>query len=823
MHIHFFRLRPRTSAGCSRRRTSSWRFFSFYLMTMFLSCLAFGDAAHAQRPARRAVVPSSLARVDEATSLRILRHEDERRWDAGLAALLQSRNPIVRRRAALAAGRIGDVEAVAPLAALLENDAVETVRAMAAFALGECEAAVDQAATQTLIAAVARERSGQVRARAVEALGKIAAALPETEIERKRSIGASVLYALEIEGRRPPVRPTRTSRGISRDINRDVSVTLAALTAALRARPVGASGVLQNFLASPNAEVRATAANTIARLRFKDANEKLRIALNDPDAVVRANVARALGAAEDTQSFDALQVRAVSDPDQRVRISAIRALATLRDVRASSALTQRAEQLYASHLLSLEAPGASATTPASVAAPRLETTGETVLEHRTAARNELLEIVTALGVLSTNREDERAMNIVRRFRESEAAEAPEIEIALARMSPARYVRDPVTMRVMGMTANRSEVASWRALSSVAQGLGEFAAVTEATGGNSLVSVRADALIALRRLTDDARTTPALALPDVMRALAALKPDGLNDTLRRALQHQDVFVRATAAELLAQTPPDEGTDRTLLAALPIALRDVSQNAANDAALSILSTLARRTTPASLPRIKPALESALTSGNHLVRRLAATLLDRIAKAENANVASNYRAAVGTVATHNTDADYRRALARRHGRTMAIVETDKGSWTMEFLPEDAPLTVDNFIKLATSGFFNNLVIHRVVPNFVMQDGDPRGDGNGGPPYQIRCEINFVPYARGAVGMALSGKDTGSSQWFVTHAPQPHLDGGYTVFARVTDGMEIVDRIARGDRIRSVRIVEAPRPTPRPTTRTTRRARGN
>jgi cyclophilin family peptidyl-prolyl cis-trans isomerase len=92
-------------------------------------------------------------------------------------------------------------------------------------------------------------------------------------------------------------------------------------------------------------------------------------------------------------------------------------------------------------------------------------------------------------------------------------------------------------------------------------------------------------------------------------------------------------------------------------------------------------------------------------------------------------------------------------------------------------------------------------------MQDGDPRGDGNGGPGYQIRCEINEVPYERGAVGMALSGKDTGGSQWFATHSPQPHLDGGYTVFGSVIRGMDVVDNIVRGDVIRSIQITETSR----------------
>ena len=109
-----------------------------------------------------------------------------------------------------------------------------------------------------------------------------------------------------------------------------------------------------------------------------------------------------------------------------------------------------------------------------------------------------------------------------------------------------------------------------------------------------------------------------------------------------------------------------------------------------------------------------------------------------------------------------------------------------------------------LARKGFFNGQMIPRVVPNFVVQGGDPRGDTNGGPGYQIRCELNEVPYDRAVVGMALSGKDTGGSQWFVTHSPQPHLDGGYTVFGSVISGMAVIDAIVRGDIIRSVSITE-------------------
>ena len=135
-------------------------------------------------------------------------------------------------------------------------------------------------------------------------------------------------------------------------------------------------------------------------------------------------------------------------------------------------------------------------------------------------------------------------------------------------------------------------------------------------------------------------------------------------------------------------------------------------------------------------------------------------------------------------------------------AFIETAKGTIEIELAVLDAPQTTGNFVALARKGYFNGLQIHRVVPNFVVQDGDPRGDGGGGPGYTIRDELNERPYVRGAVGMALAGPDTGGSQFFITHSPQPHLDAKYTVFGRVVNGMDVVDRIQQLDVIQRVRV---------------------
>jgi HEAT repeat protein/cyclophilin family peptidyl-prolyl cis-trans isomerase len=145
-----------------------------------------------------------------------------------------------------------------------------------------------------------------------------------------------------------------------------------------------------------------------------------------------------------------------------------------------------------------------------------------------------------------------------------------------------------------------------------------------------------------------------------------------------------------------------------------------------------------------------------------------------------------------------------ARKIAGSKVLLDTEKGKILIELLVDQAPLTAANFARLVEQGYFNGLTFHRVVPDFVIQDGCPRGDGWGGPGYRIPCEYNEVKYGRGTVGMALAGKDTGGSQFFITHSPQPHLDGKYTVFGQVQSGMDVVDRIQVGDRILAAKLIK-------------------
>lgn len=691
------------------------------------------------------VCTTTFAQIPPATSIRILKAEDERRWDNDLRELLSHANPAIRKRAALAAGRIGNEESLSTLGNLLQEEKDADVRAMAAFAIGEVEAATG---ADPLLAVLKNANEPVVvRARALEGLGKIAGALPREQESRRLELGAAIVQVLKSEAAAS-----------------DRLTAILGLTAVLRARPANAGLTVAKFLGHADARVRADAGNTLARLRLNDGNDQLRKLLTtDPDAVVRANAARVLGATEDKASFDALLKHAVDDADSRVRVSAIRSLALLRDARAADVLLKRGDVLF-----------------------------QQMRKNHAPETNEVLEIATALGRLLALKGDGAAATWLRNVNGVLDHTAPEVEIALVRIAPDAYLRGfgPDAK----ITVQRDLLLNWRSGSGIAAGLGEIAALPDSVKNKAELAAAAESL--LRAMLDYRNSIvkvknvihPEYAVSDVLRALAAFKPKDLADVLLKHLNESDVIVRGAAAELLGDLPPSEQHLRALAAALPRTARDPL----NDAALAILDALGKQKSPAANDAIKTALDSR----DYLVRRRAVSAL-------KANGAGDFSSRIGTVQTRNTTADYRRALARTGKRVRAVVTTTKGSFTIELLPEAAPLTVDNFVQLAQRSFFNGIIIHRVVPNFVIQDGDPRGDGNGGPAqHQIRCEINEVPYDRAAVGMALSGKDTGGSQWFVTHAPQPHLDGGYTVFGRVITGMNVVDNIIRGDVIRSIVI---------------------
>jgi cyclophilin family peptidyl-prolyl cis-trans isomerase len=219
-----------------------------------------------------------------------------------------------------------------------------------------------------------------------------------------------------------------------------------------------------------------------------------------------------------------------------------------------------------------------------------------------------------------------------------------------------------------------------------------------------------------------------------------------------------------------------------------------------ALGAIAAIRRAGGPARARVDREFLESTPRPANYLVRRWA--------EDHWPEVAERWGPAY-PVATGRTPQDYRE-LARQFlvaadsvARPHIFIETDqRGVLEVELLGPDAPLTVANFLRLVDRRFFDGNRWHRVVPNFVVQDGDPRGDGFGGPGGAIRDEINRNRYGiKPMLGMALSGPDTGSSQWFINLSPQPHLDGTYTVFGRAVGNVSALSRITQGDVIRTIR----------------------
>ncbi len=193
----------------------------------------------------------------------------------------------------------------------------------------------------------------------------------------------------------------------------------------------------------------------------------------------------------------------------------------------------------------------------------------------------------------------------------------------------------------------------------------------------------------------------------------------------------------------------------------------------------------------------LYQGLMDSEYIVRRDAAFILRDLLQ-------ENHAATLQSPATRISRRRLAAALNHYQSNPGATIVTTKGEIEIELYFEVAPLTVLNFIDLATAGFYSGLTFHRVIPNFVVQGGDPRGDGWGGPPYFVRCEYSSERFDRGTLGMATSGKDTGGSQFFFTLSPQPHLEGRFTVFGRVLWGMEVVDRILVGDEIERIVIHE-------------------
>ena len=319
--------------------------------------------------------------------------------------------------------------------------------------------------------------------------------------------------------------------------------------------------------------------------------------------------------------------------------------------------------------------------------------------------------------------------------------------------------------------------SWRhrAVAAALDGLGSARAAFDRLGRYLIDPdgrVRAAAVEGLATLADSAGVAPTV-----------------RQRLRTVLQDADFVVRSSALGALAKGPSTEDLTAAI-ASYEVARRDVDLDA-RLAFWTLTDSVLRR------PGLR--LSDSLEAG--LVR--LSRPLDPLERARAASIPRFSAWTDGTSPAREDEwyrARAREALAAR--APVARIVTERGTMELELFSAEAPVTVHNFVSLARRGYFDLQRFHRVVPNFVVQAGDPRGDGNGGPGYAIRDELNPHRYERGTIGMALSGPNTGGSQWFITHAAQPHLDGGYTVFGQLRQGGDVLDGIVQGDRIVRITI---------------------
>lgn len=283
---------------------------------------------------------------------------------------------------------------------------------------------------------------------------------------------------------------------------------------------------------------------------------------------------------------------------------------------------------------------------------------------------------------------------------------------------------------------------------------------------------------------------------MLRAVATKDPtlkDSVDALWMSMLPDPDVQVRATAVRSLIPT----ASARRVPAVIDVYTRSL-QDVDNDvrlAAISYVRSAWDRDSAGFAPAVRTRLATLAVPKDSAERAGARTVTPLAAWKANAQTV-----------TSRPLSDYenlvRRYVLSSAKPVTAVVHTERGDIVLSLSGREAPLTVDNFVQLSKRGFYRNTYFHRVVPNFVAQDGDPRGDGSGGPGYAIRDEFNRQIHTRGCLAMALSGPDTGGSQYYMCHSPQPHLDGHYTVFGHIVSGYEVLDRIVQTDRILSIEI---------------------
>lgn len=543
--------------------------------------------------------------------------------------------------------------------------------------------------------------------------------------------------------------------------------------------PPEAVAAVAALFAEPDLELARRTVEAYGKLAPADAAEALTAALKHTSPRVRAEAAVALfrlrfvplwrGESEGPAALPAPAVAALGaameDPDLEVRRAAVYACSRFGE-------------------------------PGAVAALRARL-GESDVETRLFA-------VRALGRSSNPAAVEE---LVARCGDASAAVRAEAVAALANLSavsrvPAGLVRDP-SFHVRAALARA--LGNGERDTAVALLLGLWTDSSPSVRSAALESLALlDAPTAQRLVEGEAELAPWPVRVSAIGAAGRFGPAGFV-RLEAALRSPDLRLQAAALEALGGISGDaaDALVRGALASPDLAVRGTAVQAVVDRklpdALALLSGVVGASPGEDWIEIREGIVDAaapLDGSEALLRRLAA---DDAAPSVRGKAALALRKKGIEVAAPAPLTIAPSPFLETHFERDPVVtlETSKGRIEIRCFAEDAPVHVANFVSLVEKGFYNGLLWHRVVSNFVVQGGDPRGDGWGGPGYTVRDEINTHRFERGTVGMPKAGKDTGGGQLFITHISTPHLDGNYTVFGQVTAGLEVVDALEVGDTI--------------------------
>jgi len=643
--------------------------------------------------------------------------------------------------------------------------------------------------SEELVAAL-REGSLPRRQRAALAMGRIqsAAYAPALALaaapDQPQELRRTALFALGQLGLAEGANPQKEAVDLLRSAlqERDAEIVALATQALGKLAPEGAQEMLAPLLSHADAAVRREAAYGLFRTRFvpvwrrlettppelpEDSTQALIKALEDESPEVRRAAAHGFSRYGQKEAAEALD-EALGDADEWTRLFAARGLN-----RGALATDETLEKL---HKTVRDDPSQRVRSEAIAALGNL---GAPARIPAAGARDESFHVRAAYAAAW-----------------SSAGPNPEVDKTLRDM-----LQDPsTTVRGAALTALTRRLGE-KALPELQAAQEDRSWVLRAAAARALAQVGQGALqVAEKALQDEDLRVRTAALETLGQIVDT--PKG-TERIATALAVKDLAVRGTAVGLLAQRQHPQRIDwleEAYLASPGVDWVEIREGIVNALAPTQDDGAAEETSIAKNAGPREKRE------NSLLRRIAAedSAASVRGRARTVLTARGLTPPEAKPAGTQEASPFLGAASARmaQGNPTVVLKTSKGTLEILVLADRAPIHAASFLKLVEEGVYDGLIWHRVVPNFVIQGGDPQGSGWGGPGYALRDEISPGPFVRGSVGMPKAGKDTGGSQIFITHVPTPHLDGNYTIFGQVTEGLDVIDKIEVGDLILEAKI---------------------